>query len=173
MPLRKPVPPVRIEPVGRLDPLRLLAELRRPSRSERLVFVPMIVIYGALVVRRGFDPVVFLVVAVVVLALFVVVEGRNLRRIQRQAPWEEFSVVVRLPDVDGKHVLVAAAVEAHRVTLHDGDATVTHDQATPPTLSFGRQSRRVRKITFDPHGRCPAWCDPVPTGELRFPDQVE
>mgnify|MGYP006229109739 FL=1 len=136
--------------------------LRRPSRGETVVFSLVVALYPVLVLTGGFEPSALSVVAVVGVPLFVVLDAHNLDRKLASVPEAAYRVVVRLPDETGHTMVIGAGLTADRVALHDIEGTqASFPQSAPPTVWVGRQSHRVCRIEFKPHGCCPAWSEPL------------
>ena len=98
----------------------------------------------------------------VAVPLFVVLDARNLDRKLASVPEAAYRVVVRVPDADGRAMVIGAGLTDGRVALHDIEGTqASFPQSAPPTVWVGRQSHRVRQVEFEPHGCCPAWSEPL------------
>ena len=130
-------------------------EVRRSSSAWSSPSTP-------LVLTGGFEPSALSIVAVVGVPLFVVLDARNLDRKLASVPEAAYCVVVRLPDETGHTMVIGAGLTADCVALHDIEGTqASFPQSAPPTVWVGRQSHRVRRIEFKPHGCCPAWSEPL------------
>ena len=153
---------VTIEDLKRSGAFSAIAGLRRPNRGETVVFGVVAALYLVLVLTGGFEPTAAVVVAVVAVPLFVVLDARNLDRKLASVPEAAYRVVVRVPDADGRAMLIGAGLTNDRVALHDIEGTqASFPQSAPPTVWVGRQSHRVRQVEFEPHGCCPAWSEPL------------
>jgi len=152
---------VTIEDLERSGAFSAIAGLRRPNRGETIVFGVVAALYLVLVLTGGFEPTVAIVVAVVAVPLFVELDARNLDRKLASVPEAAYRVVVRVPDADGRAMVIGAGLTDGRVALHDIEGTqASFPQSAPPTVRVGRQSHRVRRVEFEPHGCCPAWSEP-------------
>jgi hypothetical protein len=128
---------VTVEDLERSGAFSAIVGLRRPNRGETVVFG-------------------------VVAALYLVLDARNLDRKLASVPEAAYRVVVLVPDDDGRAMVIGAGLTADRVALHDIEGTqASFPQSAPPTVWVGRQSHRVRRVEFEPHGCCPAWSEPL------------
>ena len=153
---------VTVEDLERSGAFSAIIGLRRPNRGETVVFGVVAALYLVLVLTGGFEPTVAIVVAVVAVPLFVVLDARNLDRKLASVPEVAYRVVVLVPDDDGRAMVIGAGLTADRVALHDIEGTqASFPQSAPPTVWVGRQSHRVRRVEFEPHGCCPAWSEPL------------
>ena len=153
---------VKVEGLERRGALFAIAGLRRPSRGETVVLSLVVALYLVLVLTGGFEPSALSVVAVVGVLLFVVLDARNLDRKLASVPEAGYRGVVRLPGEAGHTMEIGAGLMADRVVLHDIEGTqASFAQSVPPTVWVGRESHRVRRIEFEPHGCCPAWSEPL------------
>ena len=153
---------VKVEGLERRGGLFAIAGLRRPSRGETVVFSLVVALYLVLVLTGRFEPSALSVVAVVGVPLFVVLDARNFDRKLASVPEAAYRVFVRLPDEAGHTMVIGAGLTADCVALHDIEGTqASLPQSVPPTVRVGRQSHRVRRIEFEPHGCCLAWSEPL------------
>jgi hypothetical protein len=153
---------VKVEDLERRSALFAIVGLRRPSRGETFVFGLTIALYLLLVLTGGFEPTVAIVVVVVAVPLFAVLDARNLDRKLASVPEVSYRMVVRLPDDRGQTMVTGASLTTDRVALHDIEGTqASFSQSTPPRMWVGRQSHRIRRVEFEPHGCCLAWSEPL------------
>ncbi|MGB0995866.1 MAG: hypothetical protein ACPG2Z_09535 [Acidimicrobiales bacterium] len=152
---------VTVEDLERSGAFSAIVGLRRPNRGETVVLGVVAALYLVLVLTGGFEPTVA-VVAVVAVPLLVVLDARNLDRKLASVPEAACRVVVRVPDDDGRAMVIGAGLTNDGVALHDIEGTqASFPQSAPPTVWVGRQSHRVRQVEFEPHGCCPAWSEPL------------